>query len=307
MPPEVRHWRMRSEDGANRTETLELRDGLTMVLSDIAPGEECSYHFVEPEDVFGIGFHLKGGTRFDMDGTRFATQPLEVHAGAAPRSSGSVFVLPSHGFKTVSLRFSLDAAQDLIERHSLGMTPLAQMIARAGDTVSARRLSSLDPAGVAMVETMFANPYAGAGRSLYLESCAIGLLAGQIDALAGAGKPFPTPAWERGMVEVRAYLDAHLDDPPSIVELARMFGINDFKLKRAFKSSFGTTIFGYVRQRRLERAVGDLNSGLTVAAAAEQAGYECPRCFADAFRRHFGMLPSEMTRSSAVETPARHG
>lgn len=209
----MRHWRMCSNDGASRTETLLLREGLTMVLSDIAPGEECAYHFVEPDDVFGIGFHLKGGSRFDMDGTQFDTRPLEVHAGAAPRSSGSTFVLPPHGFRTVSLRFSLETAQDMIVRHGLAATPMARMIELAGEAVSARRLSSLDAAGVAMVEAMFANPYAGAGRTLYLESCAIGLLAGQIELLAAA-KDQSAVERDRGIVEVRDYLDSHLDDPP---------------------------------------------------------------------------------------------
>ena len=83
--------------------------------------------------------------------------------------------------------------------------------------------------------------------------------------------------------------------------------MNDFKLKRAFKNAFGTTIFGYVRQRRMERAAGDLHAGLPVAQAAAQAGYECPRCFSAAFRRHFGMLPSEVMRGAVVKTPARHG
>lgn len=46
---------------------------------------------------------------------------------------------------------------------------------------------------------------------------------------------------DRVLFEVRDYLDSHLDDPPGIVQLARLFGINDFKLKRAFKEAFGTT------------------------------------------------------------------
>ncbi|OBX17867.1 hypothetical protein A9995_14495 [Erythrobacter sp. QSSC1-22B] len=99
------------------------------------------------------------------------------------------------------------------------------------------------------------------------------------------------------MHDARAWLDEHLDDPPSIIELARLLGINDFKLKRSFKATFGTTIFGYVRQRRMERAADSLYDGLSVGDAAAAAGYVCPRCFADAFRRHFGKLPSEVTRA----------
>ncbi len=298
---------MSEDSGGSRIETLLLREGMTLVLSDIGPGEQCSYHFVEPDDVFGIGFHLKGGSRFEMEGTAFDTRPLEVHAGATPRQSASTFTLPVHGFRTASLRFSLDAAHDLVERHGLADTPLASMIKQADRAAAVRRLSPLNPAGAAAVEAMFATPYSGAGRLLHLESCALGLLAVQIETLARGTDAPPVPVLDRSLIEARAYLDAQLNDPPSIVQLARICGINDFKLKRAFKEAFGTTVFGYVRQRRMERAIGDLQSGLGVAAAAAEAGYECPRCFADAFRRHFGLLPSEVTGEARTKTPAHNG
>jgi len=291
----------------NRVETLKLRPGVTLVLSDINSGDECAFHHVEPEDVFAIGFHLKGGSRFDMEGTQFDTKPLEVHAGAAPRAATSSFVLPAHGFRTMSLRFAPEAAQELLARHGLANSSLTTMIAQVGQTVSAMRLAPLDRAGVAMLEAMFTTPYSGAGRSLFLESCALGLLAAQIDAARPGAHASETSTAERGLVEARSYLDAHLNDPPGIVQLARIAGMNDFKLKRAFKAAFGTTVFGYVRQRRMERAASDLHAGLSVAGAAHQAGYECPRCFSDGFRRHFGTLPSEVMRAALAEIPARHG
>lgn len=59
-------------------ETLALRDGWTLVLSDIAPGDECAYHHVEPDEVFGIGFHLQGGAGLGArtGPPRLAAQPL---------------------------------------------------------------------------------------------------------------------------------------------------------------------------------------------------------------------------------------
>lgn len=288
-------------------EAVELRDGISLILSNIDPLEDCAFHHVEPEDVFAIAFHVKGGSRFDMDGRTFETLPLEVHAGAAPRASTSTFILPAHGFRTVSLRFAPDAAADLLDRHGLKGSGLSTMIDQARSEVSTARLGTLDPASVAIIDAMFEAPIGGAGRSLFLESCALGLLAAQVDALAPKTRLSSTPLIERGLVEARAYLDAHLDAPPSILQLARIVGINDFKLKRMFKAAFGTTIYGYVRQRRMERAAADLYAGLSVANVAARVGYECPRCFAGAFRRHFGVLPSEVMRSVLADNPARTG
>ncbi|WP_162935730.1 helix-turn-helix transcriptional regulator [Tsuneonella amylolytica] len=279
---------------------------MTLVLSDIRSSDQCTFHYVEPEDVFAIDFHLKGGSRFDMEGRRFETRPLEVRAGTAPRTSSSSFVLPEHGFRTVAIRFAPETAGELLDRHGLGGSSLMAIVDQASETIATTRLAPLNQAGVAMIEAMFAAPYAGAGRTLFLESCALGLLAAQVED-AGGQQFGSEAALERALTRARDYLDAHLQDPPGIVQLAAIAGMNDFKLKRGFKAAFGTTVFGYVRQRRMERAAGDLHDGLSVAQAAFQAGYECPRCFSDAFRRHFGVLPSAMTKATLAKTPARHG
>ena len=298
-------WGDKQSDIRDDVETVQLRDGLSLILSDISTGEVCPYHYVEPEDYFGIGFHLKGGSRFQMEGTSFNTKPLEVYAGIAPRSSTSTFILPASGFRTVSLRFSPDAAADMLDRHVPDDEDLIRMVKRAGSDVEARRLAPLDPAAAETICRMFDNPYSGSGRILYLESCVLGLLAAQFEAVGRAKNGQSAPG--RSLLDAKAYIDAHLTDPPTIIQLARICGINDFKLKRDFKAAFGTTIFGYVRQRRMEQAVVDLRAGLSVTQSAMKAGYQCPRCFSDAFRQHFGVLPSNMKRDLVLETPARYG
>jgi AraC-like DNA-binding protein len=288
-------------------ETLGLRKGISLVLSQIDHGEACQFHYVEPEDMFGIGFHLKGGSRFEMDRCQLETQPLEVWASATPRSAASSFTFSQHGFRTVSLRFSLDAVHELLHQHRQETGLIADMARLAEHEVMVARLASLDPNAAQIVEAMFATPYIGAARTLFLESCALGLLAAQIDAASRVESPMTTGADQRHrerMLGAREHLDVHFADPPTIAKLARIVGTNEFALKRGFKEAFGLTIFGYVRQRRMEHAIADLHAGRSVEDAAHAAGYECPRCFADAFRRHFGVLPSAVTRQARLEISA---
>lgn len=305
-----RDWLSSASTTGKSVETVFLREGVTLILSRIATGDQCHFHFVEPEDVFGIGFHLKGGSRFDMDSHRFETRSLDVWAAAAPRCSASAFTLPAHGFDTVSVRFTPEAAADLLDRHGRANGPIADLIGVASQDVATARLAPLDPMAATMVETMFSTPYTGSARTLFLESCALGLLAAQIDAAArfdAGGEAAATLAHGGKMLAARRWLDAHLSDPPTIAALARIVGTNEFTLKRAFKETFGTTVFGYVRQRRMERAAANLHAGRSVSETAGDVGYECPRCFADAFRRHFGILPSEVTRRALAYIPAYHG
>lgn len=299
-------WSPTARWASSSVETLALRDGLDLVLSRVE-GDGCPFHFEEPDDVFGIGFHLKGGAAFDMEGERFSTRPLDVWAGATPRGSSSTFRLPESGFHTVSLRFAPDAIRELLAQHGQHGDLLDEMARLSSSQVAVSRLAPLNAGAAQIVDAMFATPYTGAARTLFLESCALGLLAVQIDAAAKVAAPPRDLADARHMHEARGWLDANLDDPPSIIELARIVGVNDFKLKRSFKAAFGTTVFGYVRQRRMERAAVHLHGGLSVADASQAAGYVCPRCFADAFRRHYGMLPSEVTRAALANAPAYNG
>lgn len=292
-------WPFELDMPEERVEALELRPGLTLVLSQLSGGESCSYHHVEADDVFGIGFHLQGGATFNLGAKGFETAPLDIWAGTGPKGSASHFSLPSTGFRTASLRFSLEAAADFVGRLGHDRHSLLPLVAKASDTAATHRLQPLRAPSIALVEAMFACPYSGAARLLHLESCALSLIAAQIAADEQAPLLVSRDIQIK-LVQGREYLDAHLDQPPTIVELARIIGLNDFTLKRSFKLHFGTTIFGYVRQRRMERALCDLDAGLSVGAAALAAGYECPRCFADAFRRHYGLLPSDARRRHAA-------
>jgi len=306
-PERARAWTPTNRWQQSTVETLQLRDGLQIVLSQVQ-GPGCTFHHEEPEDVFGIGFHLRGGARFEMSGNTVETRPLDIWAGTGPRGSTSAFSLPAEGFRTVSLRMTPSYVRELLGVHGCRRGDVLHDLAQAAEyRATMVRLSHLDPANAQRVDAMFSTPYAGVARTLFLESCALGLLASQLDSIARQADPPRDVTGDRLLLQAREWLDAHLESPPSIVQLARIVGINDFKLKRDFKARFGTTIFGYVRQRRMERAAAHLHAGLSVTAAAEAVGYACPRYFADAFRRHFGSLPSDLSRALPVQNPSRHG
>lgn len=76
-----------------------------------------------------------------------------------------------------------------------------------------------------------------------------------------------------------------------------MVGTNELKLKQGFRALFGTTVFGYLRRHRMERARQLLlHREVSVTEAAGLVGYACPSRFAAAFRRQFGTRPSALRR-----------
>lgn len=65
-------------------------------------------------------------------------------------------------------------------------------------------------------------------------------------------------------------------------------------LQRQFADLHGIGLLEYARRRRLDLARELLERGdATVAQAAHRAGYAHPANFATAFRRQFGMPPSQ--------------
>ena len=296
-PPE--NWDAAPRGTDQAVETLELRSGATLILSRFGPGAPRSFRFTEPEDTFGFGFHLRGGARFEMENCRFDTHALDVWTCAAPRGSTSQFVLPANGFRTVAIRFEPQIAEEFFADGVALPKGARDILKRAQEHTGIMRLAPLTAAAMTRLETMFTTPYSDAARHIYLESCALDLLAGQIASLSDCAR-------DRGRVKprhrekafaARDHLDSQLQNPPTIAELSRIVGTNEFTLKRAFKETLGTTIFAYVSRRRMEHATMLLQQGMTVSSAAQEVGYACVRSFSAAFRRQIGCPPSVIRRA----------
>lgn len=142
-------------------------------------------------------------------------------------------------------------------------------------------------------------PHTGKLAALYRQSRGIDLLFGLLDTFStqpASPVPIRGTLIER-LHHAREILDARLDDPPSLDELARAIGTNVRALKQGFKACFGVTVFGYVFEQRMQLARRLLESeGVSVALVAQQVGYGASSNFATAFRRRFGLPPSAMTR-----------
>lgn len=89
-------------------------------------------------------------------------------------------------------------------------------------------------------------------------------------------------------------------DPPSFPALSRKIGLNDYKLKAGFKAMFGTTVFGYLREKRLEKALLLLQQGeMNVTETSSAVGYSNTSYFAEGFREKYGVNPSAFARRSS--------
>ncbi|ERJ59496.1 helix-turn-helix transcriptional regulator [Sphingobacterium paucimobilis] len=93
--------------------------------------------------------------------------------------------------------------------------------------------------------------------------------------------------------KIKSYLALHLDNPPTSVELAKIFFMNEKKLKQNFKAKYGTTLYAYVVQLRMEKAKKLLLENHNVNELAILLGYHSVSHFIKVFKNYYGCTPKE--------------
>lgn len=93
--------------------------------------------------------------------------------------------------------------------------------------------------------------------------------------------------------QAKSILIDNIVDPPSIDILAKQVGLNATKLKKGFKLLYNNTIFGLLRDTRLEYAKCMLfDREYIIAEVANKVGYSNPSKFSRAFKKKYGLNPS---------------
>lgn len=121
--------------------------------------------------------------------------------------------------------------------------------------------------------------------------------------LAGRGKflnssPRPLDAGEgRGDVLFASAIKLirdELDSPLALEDIAFQLGTYGKRLNKIFRSQCGKTVFHFIHEERMSRAVKLLTSTeLEVGDIAELTGFSSAANFATAFRRYAGATPTE--------------
>ena len=92
-------------------------------------------------------------------------------------------------------------------------------------------------------------------------------------------------------------IEQEMSNPPSLPELARRVGINDYKLKKLFKVVFDNTVYGYLKEKRLQVASDLLIDGeLSVQQVCVYVGLKHSGHFSKLFTERFGVTPINYKR-----------
>lgn len=287
-------WRVPSELGQGFRREIEWQEGIEIEIDDYQLHDTVLESLEDHEHPIQFGFLLSGhysnrgeathsglnwfcGSGFAIGGLLERSncqRVLEVNVHIAP-AIYQAFVATVDGEIPAELQHMFKAP-DRLYYHRCGTITLAMQLA---------------------LRQLLHCPYHGITKRMYLQGKVMELLAmmveQELELQQGKSQSVPLKLDEVDRIhQARTILLQRLDNPPSLLELARLVGLNDYTLKRGFKQVFGKTVFGYLHDYRLEQAQQLLASGeMKVEEVAQMVGYGDLSAFGRAFRKKFGASP----------------
>ena len=140
------------------------------------------------------------------------------------------------------------------------------------------------------------NTLSGLPRQLMLEGAMLQLLGHglQLRMQDRGIRPLPMAAQHNRLETVRQMLEQHPEKEYSLNELAQLAAMSSSSLRSKFRQAYGHSVFDYLRDCRLALARRYLQQGYSVQQAAWMSGYQHATNFSTAFRRRYGIAPSDV-------------
>ncbi|HEY9763627.1 MAG TPA: AraC family transcriptional regulator [Trichocoleus sp.] len=295
------HW-LPAVLGCGYTHSLELLPGVWLDVIDKEFSQSWALKVPVHDHLVQITVLLSGSVNYD--GSYPSLEPKRSYFSGCGISPGYVaWYQQSQHLQGVNIHFTPAVLEQMLADQS---PELRQALLCYGDWKKAW-FPKVTPTMRAVAQQIIHCPFEGATRRVYLQAKVFELLALQLEEVLAATKQQPASQLKPGTLDciyqARDLLTVQIENPPSILELAEQVGVCDRTLRRGFRKLFGTTVIGYLTQQRMIRAEQLLREQHnTVAEVANKVGYTHLGHFAAAFKRQFGITPSECIAGQNVST-----
>lgn len=276
------------------TREIELRQGMALHVIDLRLCDRCETTFTEKNEVdLSFHFHLSGehldactevsNLKYALYGSGLAPQHTAISPNRYPALEVIVDMEPEVLVSFIGKGGELPVEFQHLIQHS--------------DQTYYTRVGTTSPVMQRILQQIICCPYQGLHKRMYLEGKALEVAAlvleEEREVQQGCGSFSDLkPDYVDRIHWAREILRQNLHQPPSLMELARQVGLNDYSLKCGFKQVFGKTVFGYLHDYRMEQARQLLASGeMKVEEVAQIVGYRDRSAFSKAFGRIFGVSP----------------
>ena len=105
---------------------------------------------------------------------------------------------------------------------------------------------------------------------------------------------------------ITAFIDTHLEEPLSLDRIAQEFYLSKYYISHLFQQSVGLSVHRYLSKKRLAACAAAIRSGAKVTEVCRTYGFGDYTGFYRAFRKEYGMSPSDYREIGAsAETESK--
>ena len=280
-----------------RAINYRCHSGLKVYATDMIEAHDITSHVISKPRV-SIALFLEGSVDISIDGN-------QIHLGNVESPSGAIWVIARPA------EFKRTTRKGAHVRKVIISVPPEWITGMLTDDADIERLQAfLQTHGASTKWTPSKRSAALAAQILNptdcpqviqqmsVESQAIEIVADAVSATLGSAVPEPPRrAYVLSLTRasrIRAYLLENINDDMSLESVAKDVGISVASMQRDFKNAYGQTVVDFVRECRLHAARQAMDKeGISVSEAAYRAGYSSPANFSTAFKRLFGLTPSQ--------------
>ncbi|QKX04992.1 helix-turn-helix domain-containing protein [Aquimarina sp. TRL1] len=274
-----------------------------IVLENFRIGYGCSYLdkkttllFDFENETVEMHFSLNGDTKTSMDSMHrdfsFCSNEHNIFYCSNSRGSFQMCSKHSHIFevnlnpdfftKYLPKDEMFDSFKELIKNHQAGFM--------------SNHNYPITPEMHFIIREIIKCQWKGHYRKLFLEAKVLELLMlqmKQIQEISERGTIVTDPVDIERMTVAKEVITNRLSDPLTLSDLAKQVGTNECALKKGFKKVFGTTVFGYIQDAKMNNAKKLLlEQKMSINQVADITGYKNPQHFSTAFKKKFGIPPS---------------
>jgi AraC family transcriptional regulator, transcriptional activator of the genes for pyochelin and ferripyochelin receptors len=304
-----------SSAGTGSKQTVHLRPGLDLHIAGFKLRKTMKMDFEIRDTFLRFSFYLQGNGSMAWPllkgiSTPKKIRPIERCSAVSfyPESEGTICFLGGHHQSHLTVQISPALLNAFMGKRFRRIPYDLEAISEGCNTIDFFHNGALSPEMETAIQQIINCPYSGSLGKIYQESRAIELIAHKLAQIESSAMDLPASNKLRlndveRVHHAKDILIRDLENPPRLFDLARAVGTTHTQLNRGFGSIFGTSVFGYLRKLRLERARHFLEQGsMNVTEAAVAVGYNSLSSFSRAFSAHFGLTPaSYLKRDRQIE------
>lgn len=279
--------------------------GIYIVYGNMHMKEHRTLYFdmVDGHDMVELHFTLFGEGRLknNVNGNWYGFRENEFNMHYTPHFSGIADYIKDARYQFLEIHFTTKFFLELAQDSNPVLMDFAALLTDNAKEISKSNL----PISFTMhqcIRDIMNCKFTGGLKLLFLQSKCIELLTLQAQAYEEAEHKRAVPSVCKSAYDIdrihfaKDYLLQHALQPPSLTELAKIAGVNEFKLKSGFKEVFDNTVFGYLNDYKLEQSKELLLMGNSIKSVADNMGYSSVQHFSNSFRKKYNLPPGKLKK-----------